>query len=185
MTLLTPPAWPDYELIDSGDFMKLERFGSYVLARPEPQAIWDCSLPETEWERLAHATFRRDKQSPERGDWQRLKPLQDPWTVQFRQQGLDLTLKLALTSFKHVGLFPEQAVNWTYLHDAIRALGVETGTTVAVGGVRSRVETPEDALPLPAPVSPSLLPVVSRIESSSIRFRRTVPSPVPALTVTV
>ena len=124
MTLLTPPAWPAYELIDSGDFMKLERFGPYVLARPEPQAIWDCSLPEAEWERLAHATFRRDKQSPERGDWQRLKPIQEPWTVQFQQQGLDLTLKLALTSFKHVGLFPEQAVNWTYIYDAVRALPV-------------------------------------------------------------
>ena len=125
MTLLTPPAWPDYELIDSGDFMKLERFGPYVLARPEPQAIWDCSLSEAEWERLAHATFRRDKQSPERGDWLRLKPMQEPWTVRFNQQGLDLTLKLALTSFKHVGLFPEQAANWTYIHDAVKALPVE------------------------------------------------------------
>ncbi|MBO0947651.1 class I SAM-dependent methyltransferase [Fibrella forsythiae] len=125
MTLLTPSAWPDYELIDSGDFMKLERFGAYVLARPEPQAIWDCSLSEAEWERQAHATFRRDKQSPERGDWLRLKPMQDPWTVRFRQQGLDLTLKLALTSFKHVGLFPEQAANWTYIHDAVKALPVE------------------------------------------------------------
>jgi 23S rRNA (cytosine1962-C5)-methyltransferase len=96
-----------------------------VLARPEPQAIWDCSLSEAEWERLAHATFRRDKQSPERGDWQRLKPIQDPWLVHFRQQGLDLTLKLALTSFKHVGLFPEQAVNWTYISDAVKALPVE------------------------------------------------------------
>ncbi|MBO0934826.1 class I SAM-dependent methyltransferase [Fibrella aquatilis] len=125
MTLLTPTLWPDYELIDSGDFMKLERFGPYVLARPEPQAIWDCSLSEAEWERLAHATFRRDKQSPERGEWQKLKPMQDPWTVDFRQQGLNLTFKLALTSFKHVGIFPEQAVNWTYIHDAVKALPVE------------------------------------------------------------
>ena len=125
MTLLTPALWPDYELIDSGDFMKLERFGSYILARPEPQAIWDCSLSEAEWGRLAHATFRRDKQSPERGDWLRLKPMQEPWTVRFNQQGLDLTLKLALTSFKHVGLFPEQAANWTYIHDAVKALPVE------------------------------------------------------------
>ena len=125
MTLLTPATWPDYELIDSGDFMKLERFGPYTLARPEPQAIWDCSLAEAEWERLAHATFRRDKQSPERGEWQKLKPMQDPWTVDFRQRGLSLTFKLALTSFKHVGIFPEQAVNWTYIHDVIRALPVD------------------------------------------------------------
>ncbi len=125
MTLLTPAVWPDYELIDSGDFMKLERFGPYTLARPEPQAIWDCSLSETEWERLAHATFRRDKQSPERGEWQTLKPMQDPWTVDFRQQELNLTFKLALTSFKHVGIFPEQAVNWTYIHDVIKALPID------------------------------------------------------------
>ncbi|CCH02264.1 SAM dependent methyltransferase [Fibrella aestuarina BUZ 2] len=125
MTLLTPPAWADYELIDSGDFMKLERFGQYILARPEPQAIWDCSLSEGEWERLAHATFRRDRQSPERGDWQRLKPIQDPWTVNFKQQELDLTFKLALTAFKHVGIFPEQAVNWTYIHDTVKAMPVE------------------------------------------------------------
>lgn len=125
MTLLTPSAWADYELIDSGDFMKLERFGQYILARPEPQAIWDCSLPEAEWEQLAHATFRRDRQSPERGDWQRLKSIQDPWTVGFRQQGLDLTFKLALTSFKHVGLFPEQAVNWTYIYDTVKAMPID------------------------------------------------------------
>lgn len=125
MTLLTPPAWTDYELIDSGDFMKLERFGQYILARPEPQAIWDCSLSEAEWERLAHATFRRDRQSPERGDWQRLKPIQDPWTINFRQQGLDLTFKLALTAFKHVGIFPEQAVNWTYIYDTVKAMPVD------------------------------------------------------------
>lgn len=125
MTLLTPSAWADYELIDSGDFMKLERFGQYILARPEPQALWDCSLSEAEWERLAHATFRRDRQSPERGDWQRLKPIQDPWTVGFRQQGLDLTFKLALTSFKHVGLFPEQAVNWTYIYDIVKAMPID------------------------------------------------------------
>jgi 23S rRNA (cytosine1962-C5)-methyltransferase len=125
MNLLSPPPWPDYELIDCGDFMKLERFGQYILARPEPQAIWDCSLPEAEWERLAHATFRRDRQSPERGDWQKLKPMQDPWTVAFRQQGLDLTLKLALTSFKHVGIFPEQAVNWTFIADTVRKMPIE------------------------------------------------------------
>ncbi|OIN59347.1 class I SAM-dependent methyltransferase [Arsenicibacter rosenii] len=128
MQLLTPAPWPDYELLDSGNFEKLERFGRYTLARPEPQAIWDKSLSEQEWKRLADASFRRDKQSPERGDWTISPGMQVPWMINFRQQGLDLRFKLALTTFKHVGIFPEQATNWTFIHDRIQALrqqGVE------------------------------------------------------------
>lgn len=61
------PRFPDYELIDSGDFEKLERFGRYVVRRPEPQAIWRRSLTEEEWRRLADASFLRDGRSEERG----------------------------------------------------------------------------------------------------------------------
>jgi len=122
MQLLTPAPWPDYELLDSGNFEKLERFGLYTLARPEPQAIWDKSLSDQEWQRLAHATFRRDRQSPERGDWQTVPGMRVPWMVDFKQQGLDLRFKLALTTFKHVGIFPEQATNWTYIHEHVQAL---------------------------------------------------------------
>lgn len=114
--------WPEYELIDSGNFEKLERFGAYVLARPEPQAIWDRTLPDSEWERLATAKFRRDRQSPERGDWSFNAPMKDPWFVPFEQDGLALTFKLSLTSFKHVGLFPEQASNWAFIHDKVSNL---------------------------------------------------------------
>ena len=120
--LITPESWAEYELIDSGNFQKLERFGEFILARPEPQAVWDKSLSEEEWERRAHATFRRDRQSPERGDWQTSPDMRDPWYVSFRQGGLNLKFKLALTTFKHVGLFPEQADNWSYIHDKIKAL---------------------------------------------------------------
>ena len=63
------PRFPDYELIDSGDFEKLERFGRYVVRRPEPQAIWRRSLTEEEWRRLANASFLRDGRSEERGEW--------------------------------------------------------------------------------------------------------------------
>ena len=120
--LISPAPWPDYELIDSGDFHKLERFGDFVLARPEPQAIWKKSLSDDEWERRAQAVFRRDRQSPERGDWQTTPDMRDPWFVSFRQGGLNLKFKLALTTFKHVGLFPEQADNWRYIHDKVKAL---------------------------------------------------------------
>ena len=122
MKLITPAPWSDYELIDSGDFQKLERFGDFVLARPEPQAIWTKSLSEAEWEQRTHALFRRDRQSPERGDWQTSPTMRDPWFVNFKQGGLNLTFKLALTSFKHVGLFPEQADNWAYIHEKVTAM---------------------------------------------------------------
>ncbi|RIV24078.1 oxidoreductase [Fibrisoma montanum] len=124
MQLLTPGPWAEYELLDSGNFQKLERFGSYILDRPEPQAIWDKSLSDQEWARQAHATFRRDRQSPERGDWQTRPDMRDPWFVSFREGELALRFKLSLTSFKHVGLFPEQATNWTYIHDKLRAMPV-------------------------------------------------------------
>lgn len=120
--LIIPEPWSEYELIDSGEFQKLERFGDFILSRPEPQAIWDKSLSESEWERRAQAIFRRDRQSPERGDWQTKPDMRDPWYVSFRQGGLNLKFKLALTTFKHVGLFPEQADNWTYIYNKIKSL---------------------------------------------------------------
>ena len=122
--LITPAPWADYELIDSGNFEKLERFGAFVLARPEPQAIWNKSLSDDEWDQRTHALFQRDRQSPERGDWQTAPDMRDPWFVSFRQGGLNLTFKLALTTFKHVGLFPEQANNWAYIYEKVRALSV-------------------------------------------------------------
>ncbi|WP_018621107.1 class I SAM-dependent methyltransferase [Spirosoma luteum] len=122
MQLIIPERWAEYELIDSGNFQKLERFGDFILARPEPQAIWDKSLADQEWTRLAHAIFQRDRQSPERGDWQTKPNMRDPWYVSFQQGGLNLKFKLALTTFKHVGLFPEQANNWVYIHDKIKSL---------------------------------------------------------------
>lgn len=123
--LITPAPWTEYELIDSGDFQKLERFGDFILSRPEPQAIWNKSLSDKEWERSAHAVFRRDRQSPERGDWQTKPEMRDPWYVRFQQGGLNLKFKLALTTFKHVGLFPEQADNWCYIYDKIKTISTD------------------------------------------------------------
>ncbi|MBD2700292.1 class I SAM-dependent methyltransferase [Spirosoma sp. BT702] len=120
--LVIPEPWAEYELIDSGNFQKLERFGNFILSRPEPQAIWDKSLKDSNWERQAHAVFRRDRQSPERGDWQTRPDMRDPWFVTFRQGGLNLKFKLALTTFKHVGLFPEQADNWAYISAKIKGM---------------------------------------------------------------
>ncbi|MBQ5726831.1 MAG: class I SAM-dependent methyltransferase [Alistipes sp.] len=122
MSLLLTPTFPDYELLDSGDFEKLERFGRYVTRRPEPQAIWHKSLSEEEWQRRADASFLRTSasKSDERGEW-KLKPqMPDRWQVKFDYKQMHLTMRLALTSFKHVGIFPEQAANWTFIYDNIK-----------------------------------------------------------------
>lgn len=130
MQLLTPLHWKEYELIDSGNFEKLERFGAYVLARPEPQAIWDKSLSDNEWKQMAQATFLRDKGSPEKGVWKLAPNMPEKWWTQYRHGGLNLRLKCSLTSFKHVGIFPEQAANWDYLDTKLRAMKVERPTVL-------------------------------------------------------
>lgn len=130
MLLQSPQAWKDYELIDSGGFEKLERFGSYVLARPEPKALWQKSLSEKEWRELAHTRFvtgagfgRSGKEDS--GTWQMLKKMPEQWHIRYRPQGAafpGFTLRLGLTSFKHVGVFPEQAPNWDFIYARTRAL---------------------------------------------------------------
>ncbi|MFR9602308.1 MAG: class I SAM-dependent methyltransferase [Rikenellaceae bacterium] len=121
------PDFGDYELIDSGDFEKLERFGKYTTRRPEPQAIWSKSLSEGEWARMADASFMRDSKSEERGEW-RMKPsCPDRWTIAYQYKAMKITMRLGLTSFKHVGIFPEQAANWSFIYDRcveLRAQGV-------------------------------------------------------------
>lgn len=110
------PDFDDYELIDSGNFEKLERFGAYVTRRPEPQAIWHPTLPATEWQR-ADASFVRDGRSDERGEWHLRPQMPDRWTVDYRYRDMQLRMRLGLTSFKHVGIFPEQAANWNFIYD--------------------------------------------------------------------
>lgn len=112
--------WDGYTLLDSGEGEKLERFGNIVVARPEPQAIWSKALSEAEWETQAHATFRRadlDQPQGERGTWQLKKGCPEQWQVTYKEDGLQLVFRLGLTSFKHVGLFPEQAAHWQYVYE--------------------------------------------------------------------
>lgn len=129
MKLFYPSSWNDYELIDSGDFEKLERFGKYVLIRPEPQAIWRKVLSDQEWKRLAHARFDREQKDKFRftddvkGGWSK-GVVPESWNVQYRYETLSLTLRLALTGFGHVGIFPEQGSNWNFIYDTIRSWGL-------------------------------------------------------------
>jgi 23S rRNA (cytosine1962-C5)-methyltransferase len=122
MQLLTPQHWQTYQLIDSGGFEKLERFSDYILSRPEPQAVWDKSLPEAEWERKAHAFFRKEKNNPEKGQWERKKGMPERWQMPYRHAALDIQFNLSLSSFKHVGIFPEQAVNWDYIGQKVKGI---------------------------------------------------------------
>ena len=117
------PDFRDYELFDPGNFEKLERFGRYVTRRPEPQAIWRPSLAEEEWRRLSDASFLRDARSDERGEWRLREGMPSRWTVEYRYRGMRLRMRLGLTSFKHVGIFPEQAANWDFIYDNCLALG--------------------------------------------------------------
>ena len=120
-----PFSWKDYELIDSGNFEKLERFGKYTLIRPEPQAIWNTSLDEEQWKKSAHAKFVREQKDKFRfsddvkGGWSRSPGMPESWNIQYEHNDLKLTLRLALTGFGHVGVFPEQGDNWNFIYKTI------------------------------------------------------------------
>jgi 23S rRNA (cytosine1962-C5)-methyltransferase len=112
----TPAFWgKNYELIDSGGFEKLEQFGAFVVRRPEPQAVWQKSLSEEFWACKANAYFKKEKGSTERGVWEVKKGVPDKWFMPYQSETLDLNFKISLSSFKHVGIFPEQASNWEFL----------------------------------------------------------------------
>lgn len=121
--LITPRHWADYELLDCGGYEKLERFGPYIVARPEPQALWDKSLPRREWEERTDAWFRREKNNEERGEWFRKPGMPEQWFIGYNNNGLRIKMRLGLTSFKHVGVFPEQAENWNFIYERVKAAG--------------------------------------------------------------
>ena len=103
--------WKDYEILDSGRYEKLERFGSYVMARPEPKALWDKTLSDAQWDKLIHTRFtpgagfgKAGKEDS--GTWSRIRKMEDQWYIRY----------------KHVGVFPEQAPNWEYIYRQTRTL---------------------------------------------------------------
>ena len=129
--------WKDYELIDSGRGEKLERFGKYVLRRPEPKALWAPSLLESEWRRLNHVVFRPGAGfgkagKEDSGTWEKVRKMDDQWSIAYNGEqdpethaasDLHIALRLGLTSFKHVGVFPEQAPNWEFIYRETLRLG--------------------------------------------------------------
>lgn len=132
---ITPLLWKDYELLDSGNFAKLERYGNQVLSRPEPQAVWDKSMSDAEWDRKAVAIFRKEKNDPEKGKWFLNKNCREQWLIGYSYRDMHLKMRLGLTGFKHIGVFPEQADNWNFIYDRI----IESTDRINQSGVHKQV----------------------------------------------
>lgn len=112
MKLLTTNGWDDYELLDSGNGRRLERFGTYVLSRPDPQCIWLPKRSTKEWEK---AVAIYEVQRGEQGQWRQKKPISQPWIITYN----DLKFNAYLTPFKHTGIFPEQHLHWDWMKEII------------------------------------------------------------------
>jgi 23S rRNA (cytosine1962-C5)-methyltransferase len=132
MKLFQPVEFKDYQLIDCGNFEKLERFGDYTLIRPEPQAVWFPKLSRETWLKAAHAQFQREKQktsyragTSENGGWSILKKMPASWVVNCPLPQGGFKMKLSMTSFGHIGMFPEQASNWAYIYNSVKSMSVQ------------------------------------------------------------
>ncbi len=112
----TADQWKDYQIIDTSDGEKIERWGNYTLVRPDPQIIWQTDRTDPAWKK-ADAHYLRSKKGG--GSWDYFQKLPEFWQIRYG----DLTFKISPTGFKHTGLFPEQAVNWDLLQDAIKNAG--------------------------------------------------------------
>lgn len=107
--------WKDFEVIDTSSGEKLERWGDVILARPDPQTIWNTPK-DGDWKK-ANARYQRSSSGG--GQWDNKSMNKDQWTIDYGP----LTFKISPTGFKHTGLFPEQAVNWDFMAEKIRNAG--------------------------------------------------------------
>ncbi len=108
-----PQDWQEYELLDSGNCKKLERFGDFIIVRPDPRALWLPSLPKAEWDK-ALANFQG--KTKETGKWRRPPQIPERWQIHYK----NLSFQLRFSDFKNIGIFPEQAVNWEWLRSVLR-----------------------------------------------------------------
>lgn len=111
-------SWDSYELIDAGGGKKLERFGEYLFIRPELQAYFKSEMPFEAWNTLAHYEFV--EKNHQKGYWKKLKPAL-PDSFELHIDGMQC--KLELTQFKHIGIFPEQYINWKWIQEKLPANG--------------------------------------------------------------
>lgn len=115
--MLVSDDWRDYALLDSGDGRKLERFGKVTVNRPDPQALWTPQTPVAEWRADAEFSSKEDE---DKGRWQFPgAPPPDEWEMAWRE----IRLKARCASFRHMGVFPEHSVHWSWVGDRIRSAG--------------------------------------------------------------
>jgi 23S rRNA (cytosine1962-C5)-methyltransferase len=114
--LLTPANWSDYELLDSGNGTKLERFGRYRVVRPDAQVLWSPRLPAAEWVQ-AQAVY--EEAPGKHGEWRVRQPVPERWALEY--DGLRFWARL--TPFGHMGVFPEQAAHWVWIRERVQAAG--------------------------------------------------------------
>jgi 23S rRNA (cytosine1962-C5)-methyltransferase len=122
---LSSPNWTDYELLDSGEGQKMERFGPYTFARPEVQALWSKALPQDVWQKV-HAIFQPTGEESG-GHWEFKKKMAEKWEMRY---GLtpslspdrigELRFWVQTTPGRHLGVFPECAANWDWMREAIK-----------------------------------------------------------------
>ena len=126
--LIVADRWRDYQVLECGDGLKQERWGAYTLVRPDPQIIWPRHRSTTlttggaKWENWDGFYHRSDQGG---GRWEFRRPLPDHWKIAY--ESLGLTFRIHPTSFKHTGLFPEQAVNWEWFSAKIKAARAGSG----------------------------------------------------------
>lgn len=147
---LTTAASKDYELLDSGMEEKLERYGSHILARPDPQALWKKHLPQAVWADADGLYVREGRE----GQWKTKSTLPKEWAIEIG----GLTMRIKPTSFKHTGIFPEQASNWEWIRKVVGArsapkvlnlfgyTGVATIAAAQAGGEVCHVDASKSAV---------------------------------------
>ena len=137
LTLLTNADWHDYELLDSGNLKKLERFGDFRFIRPEPQAMWRPRLGADAW--VADGVFRPDKNNPdnnESGGWHLSNSLPDSWQMRYQE----LRFLARPTPFRHLGFFPEQAEHWNWCAEKIQQFQQQKQATTATAGTQKNLK---------------------------------------------
>lgn len=135
-TLLESPRWSDYALLDSGDGLKLERFGQYIFARPEAQAMWTRALSPSEWSNV-HAVFQPSAEESG-GHWIPKKKMDEKWSMTYdltpgpstlsgtrpERRGEKLRFWAMTTPGRHLGVFPEVAAHWDFVANSIQQAGL-------------------------------------------------------------
>jgi 23S rRNA (cytosine1962-C5)-methyltransferase len=123
ITLLESSRWTDYELIDSGDGLKLERFGPYRFVRPEAQALWKPSLGHSVWQEV-HGIFQPTSEESG-GHWKFIKKVEEKWVMQYPLDKVDQSLRFTVmtTPGRHLGVFPETAAHWDWMSGLVKSSG--------------------------------------------------------------